>query len=137
MDNRDSDFILDLRFFNSLLGPAEPPVVMTMDGIIITIGETSQRKPPFSFEPICLSCAWAIRKSRQGFPRRLVPLRFTERCAASSGARTRCLFLFGRTASIRRRVLCQYVEPTIPDVLHVLLALTLIKPALLSYRPTD
>jgi hypothetical protein len=46
MDNRDSDFILDLRFFNSLLGPAEPPAVITMDGVIITIGETSQRKPP-------------------------------------------------------------------------------------------
>jgi len=56
----------------------------------------------------------AIRKSRQGFPRRLVPLRFTERCAASSGARTRCLFLFGRTASIRRRVRCQCVGPTDP-----------------------
>ena len=39
MDNRDSDFILDLRFFNSLLGPAEPPAVITMDGVIITIGE--------------------------------------------------------------------------------------------------
>ena len=38
------------------------------------------------------------RKSRQGFPRRLVPLRFAWRYAASSWSRTPCLFLFGRTA---------------------------------------
>jgi hypothetical protein len=40
---------------------------------------------------------------------------FTWRCAASSGARTRCLFLFGRTASIRRLVRCQCAGPTTPD----------------------
>jgi len=49
-----------------------------------------------------------LRKSRQGLPRRLVPLRLLGRCAASSRART-CLFLFGRTVSIKRRVRCQCV----------------------------
>ena len=38
-----------------------------------------------------------IRKSRQGFPRRLVRCVFTWRCAASICNRTRCLILFGRT----------------------------------------
>ena len=55
-----------------------------------------------------------IRKSRQGFPRRLVRCVFTWRCAASICNRTRCLILFGRTASIRRRVRCQCVGPTDP-----------------------
>ncbi len=48
----------------------------------------------------CASKTCSTRKSRQGFPRRLVPLRFAERCAPSSDARTRCLFLLGRTTSI-------------------------------------
>ena len=47
------------------------------------------------------------------FPSTAHALRFTWRCAASICNRTRCLFLFGRTASMRRRVRCQCVGPTI------------------------
>lgn len=54
-------------------------------------------------------------QSRQGFPRRLVRCVFRWRCAASICNRTRCLILFGRTASMRRWVRCQRVGPTIPD----------------------
>ena len=55
--------------------------VVTMDGAIIIVGETSPpggdyseesrlRLAAFLFEPSCLGCV-ATRKSRQGFPRRL------------------------------------------------------------------
>ena len=124
MDNRDSDFILDLRFFNSLLGPAEPPAVITMDGVIITIGETSQRKPPsvwrlFRLSQSALAARGPYAKAAKVSLDGLCPLRFVGGFAASSGARTRCLFLFGRTTSIRRRVRFQCVGPTIPDSLYV------------------
>lgn len=49
------------------------------------------------------------------FPSTARAVAFTWRCAASSGARTRCLFLFGRTASIRRLLHCQCAGATIPD----------------------
>ena len=75
MDNRDSDFILDLRFFNSLLGPAEPPAVITMDGVIITIGETSQRKPPSVWRLFRLSRSALAARGPYG------EVRCVERCS--------------------------------------------------------
>jgi hypothetical protein len=81
-----------------------------------------------------LSCAWAIRKSRQGCPRRLVPLRLRRgalrRAVLERGASS-CLDALpqlggGCVASVSGQ--------QIPDLHDVLLALMLIKPALLSYR---
>jgi hypothetical protein len=52
-------------------------------------------------------------KAAKGFPRRLVRCVFTWRCAASIRNRTRCLFLFGRTASMEAGVLpvCRANDP--------------------------
>ena len=76
----------------------------------------------------------AIRKSRQGCPRRLVPLRLRggalRRAVLERGASS-CLDALpqlggGCVASVSGQ--------QIPDLHDVLLALMLIKPALLSYR---
>jgi hypothetical protein len=64
--------------------------------------------------PLCLSRvrshARTAKASLDGSCRCVcIEVRCVERC------RTRCLFLFGRTASIGRQLRCQRVGPTIPD----------------------
>jgi hypothetical protein len=76
------------------------------------------------------------RKSRQGFPRRLVPLRCVcvEVCCVerrSNGAVPACHWTNGLQEALVR---CQLVGPTIPDTYNLSPATIPFKPAVLSYR---
>ena len=61
----------------------------------------------------------SIRKNRQGFPRRLVPLRLRAGVLRRAVLERGPCLLFGRAASMRRPVRCQCVGPTIPDSVDV------------------
>ncbi|MCK1579776.1 hypothetical protein IVB03_09390 [Bradyrhizobium sp. 168] len=75
------------------------------------------------FRLVRLVCVyiWPHAKSRQGLPRRFVPLHLrVEVLRRAVLERSACSLLFGRTRpSMCRRVRCQCVGPTIPDPCHV------------------
>jgi hypothetical protein len=91
-DYRDSHRSRSCRRSGSFTMVSLPVTLPRLDAL----RNTTQKPPRVSLDGLCRCVVFAWR------------------CASSSGARTRCLFLFGRTASIRRLValpVCRANDP--------------------------